>query len=133
MLSIQNSTRPWRRSGNHYYSLERSKMVNRLTRASPLHFCPLSPPQLLFCHGRLQLAEANFHSFHTSTLSSGHRLSGDTSRSIRRFHNTMGSERNQYKWKYFKKHWDSTEKGREDLIKVEQAVTCATNHEVTRD
>jgi len=33
----------------------------------------------------------------------------------------MGSERNQYKWKYFKKHWGSTEKGREDLIKAEQA------------
>ena len=33
----------------------------------------------------------------------------------------MGSERNQYKWKHFKKHWGSTEKGREDFIKAEQA------------
>src|SRR5271154_571850 len=33
----------------------------------------------------------------------------------------MGSERNQYKWKYFKKHWGSTEKGREDLTNAEQA------------
>ena len=30
----------------------------------------------------------------------------------------MGSERNQYKWKHFKKHWGSTEKEREDLIKA---------------